>query len=224
MQAARRPPRGGVDARGHRPALDERAVASLGPAFDFMEGYENFWAYIPHFVHAPFYVYAYAFGDGLVNALYAVYEESPEGFEDKYFDMLARAGRNTTPSFWRPSGWTPPSGTRGCRDLALHRRAGGHGELTRPDPKARRAARRVSRRHAAASSRASGGRGKERPANPLRRPRRAPPAGIFRARRNTAPCLFWPEVSRGELARRAKRGSAPPHRPCGPVTARPPEP
>ncbi|NBC88805.1 MAG: oligoendopeptidase F, partial [Alphaproteobacteria bacterium] len=56
---------------------------SLGPAFAFMEGYETFWAYIPHFVHAPFYVYAYAFGDGLVNALYAVYEESPEGFRDK---------------------------------------------------------------------------------------------------------------------------------------------
>ena len=65
---------------------------SLGPAFDFMEGYESFWAYIPHFVHSPFYVYAYAFGDGLVNALYAVYEESPEGFQDKYFDMLRAGG------------------------------------------------------------------------------------------------------------------------------------
>ena len=43
---------------------------SLGPAFEFMDGYETFWAYIPHFVHSPFYVYAYAFGDGLVNALY----------------------------------------------------------------------------------------------------------------------------------------------------------
>ncbi|MEM7074241.1 MAG: M3 family oligoendopeptidase [Pseudomonadota bacterium] len=65
---------------------------SLGPAFDFMEGYETFWAYIPHFVHSPFYVYAYAFGDGLVNALYAVYEENPEGFQDKYFDMLRAGG------------------------------------------------------------------------------------------------------------------------------------
>ncbi len=65
---------------------------SLGPAFDFMEGYETFWAYIPHFVHSPFYVYAYAFGDGLVNALYAVYEEQPEGFQDKYFDMLKAGG------------------------------------------------------------------------------------------------------------------------------------
>ncbi|WP_320177450.1 M3 family oligoendopeptidase [Roseovarius pacificus] len=65
---------------------------SLGPAFEFMDGYETFWAYIPHFVHSPFYVYAYAFGDGLVNALYAVYEETPEGFQDKYFDMLKAGG------------------------------------------------------------------------------------------------------------------------------------
>lgn len=65
---------------------------SLGEAFDFMEGYETFWAYIPHFVHSPFYVYAYAFGDGLVNALYAVYAEGGEGFEDKYFDMLKAGG------------------------------------------------------------------------------------------------------------------------------------
>ncbi|MEP2533290.1 M3 family oligoendopeptidase [Shimia sp.] len=65
---------------------------SLGEAFDFMEGYETFWAYIPHFVHSPFYVYAYAFGDGLVNALYAVYAEGDAGFEDKYFDMLRAGG------------------------------------------------------------------------------------------------------------------------------------
>jgi oligoendopeptidase F len=65
---------------------------SLGPAFDFMDGYEHFWAYIPHFVHSPFYVYAYAFGDGLVNALYSVYEDGAEGFEDKYFDMLRAGG------------------------------------------------------------------------------------------------------------------------------------
>ncbi|MDF1802704.1 M3 family oligoendopeptidase [Thalassovita sp.] len=65
---------------------------SLGDAFDFMDGYETFWAYIPHFVHSPFYVYAYAFGDGLVNALYAAYEAAPEGFQDKYFDMLKAGG------------------------------------------------------------------------------------------------------------------------------------
>jgi oligoendopeptidase F len=65
---------------------------SLGDAFEFMDGYETFWAYIPHFVHSPFYVYAYAFGDGLVNALYAVYAEGEEGFEEKYFDMLKAGG------------------------------------------------------------------------------------------------------------------------------------
>jgi len=86
---------------------------SLGPAFEFMDGYEHFWAYVPHFVHAPFYVYAYTFGDGLVNALYAVYEESPEGFQDKYFEMLRAGGSKhhkellapfgldaTDPAFW----------------------------------------------------------------------------------------------------------------------------
>ena len=65
---------------------------SLGPAFEFMDGYETFWAYIPHFVHSPFYVYAYAFGDGLVNALYSVYAEGAEDFEEKYFDMLKAGG------------------------------------------------------------------------------------------------------------------------------------
>ena len=65
---------------------------SLGPVFDFADGYETFWAYIPHFVHSPFYVYAYAFGDGLVNALYAVYEEGDPDFREKYFDMLRAGG------------------------------------------------------------------------------------------------------------------------------------
>ena len=65
---------------------------SLGDVFEFMPGYETFWAYIPHFVHSPFYVYAYAFGDGLVNALYAAYEAAPEGFQDKYFEMLKAGG------------------------------------------------------------------------------------------------------------------------------------
>lgn len=65
---------------------------SLGPVFNFMDGYETFWAYIPHFIHSPFYVYAYAFGDGLVNALYAVYEEGDPDFQTKYFDMLKAGG------------------------------------------------------------------------------------------------------------------------------------
>ncbi len=65
---------------------------SLGDAFDFMDGYETFWAYIPHFIHSPFYVYAYAFGDGLVNALYAAYADGLPGFQDKYFDLLKAGG------------------------------------------------------------------------------------------------------------------------------------
>ena len=65
---------------------------SLGPAFRFDERYRTFWSYIPHFVHAPFYVYAYAFGDCLVNSLYAVYRERPKGFEPKYLEMLAAGG------------------------------------------------------------------------------------------------------------------------------------
>ncbi|SEN32754.1 oligoendopeptidase F [Paracoccus alcaliphilus] len=65
---------------------------SLGPVFEFMPGYETFWTYVPHFVHSPFYVYAYAFGDGLVNALYAAYEDGLPEFQSKYFDMLAAGG------------------------------------------------------------------------------------------------------------------------------------
>ena len=65
---------------------------SLGPAIDFRPGYEVFWGYIPHFIHSPFYVYAYAFGDCLVNSLYAVYEQANEGFAERYLDMLAAGG------------------------------------------------------------------------------------------------------------------------------------
>ncbi len=86
---------------------------SLGPVFEFMPGYETFWTYIPHFIHSPFYVYAYAFGDGLVNALYAVYREGEPGFQDRYFAMLEAGGSKhhkellapfgldaTDPGFW----------------------------------------------------------------------------------------------------------------------------
>ncbi len=65
---------------------------SLGPALHFDDEYRNFWAYIPHFIHSPFYVYAYAFGDCLVNALYAVYQEAEAGFEAKYLEMLGAGG------------------------------------------------------------------------------------------------------------------------------------
>ena len=65
---------------------------SLGPALRFHDEYRFYWAYIPHFIHAPFYVYAYAFGECLVNALYAVYRAEPAGFEEKYLDMLRAGG------------------------------------------------------------------------------------------------------------------------------------
>ena len=65
---------------------------SLGPAIELKPGYETFWAYIPHFVHSPFYVYAYAFGDCLVNSLYAVYEHASDGFAERYLAMLSAGG------------------------------------------------------------------------------------------------------------------------------------
>jgi oligoendopeptidase F len=65
---------------------------SLGPSIRLGEGYETFWAYIPHFIHSPFYVYAYAFGDCLVNSLFAVYQDAERGFQQKYFDLLRAGG------------------------------------------------------------------------------------------------------------------------------------
>ena len=65
---------------------------SLGPAIELKPGYETFWAYIPHFIHSPFYVYAYAFGDCLVNSLYAVYEKAEKGFAERYLAMLSAGG------------------------------------------------------------------------------------------------------------------------------------
>ena len=87
---------------------------SLGPVFNFSEDYKPYWAYIPHFIHSPFYVYAYAFGDCLVNSLYAVYENADSGFQEKYFDLLKAGGTKhhsellkpfgldaTDPNFWK---------------------------------------------------------------------------------------------------------------------------
>jgi oligoendopeptidase F len=65
---------------------------SLGPAIKLDQDYNSFWCYIPHFVHSPFYVYAYAFGDCLVNALYARYQDAEQGFQEKYFTMLRAGG------------------------------------------------------------------------------------------------------------------------------------
>ena len=87
---------------------------SLGPAFEFTPDYSVFWAYVPHFIHSPFYVYAYAFGDCLVNALYSVYQSGQPGFVEKYLDMLKAGGTlrhqellapfgldASDPGFWR---------------------------------------------------------------------------------------------------------------------------
>ena len=92
----------------------EVQAESLGPAIKLREGYEVFWSYIPHFIHSPFYVYAYAFGDCLVNSLYAVYQNAERGFQDKYFEMLRAGGTKhhsellkpfgldaTDPAFWQ---------------------------------------------------------------------------------------------------------------------------
>ncbi len=87
---------------------------SLGPAFRFDEEYKHYWAYIPHFIHSPFYVYAYAFGDCLVNSLYDVFQNGHEGFQQKYMEMLSAGGSKrhkellapfgldaSDPSFWK---------------------------------------------------------------------------------------------------------------------------
>ena len=77
---------------------------SLGPAIDIRPGYENFWMYIPHFIHSPFYVYAYAFGDCLVNSLYAVYEHAQAGFAERYLAMLAAGGTKHYSELLKPFG------------------------------------------------------------------------------------------------------------------------
>lgn len=87
---------------------------SLGDALEFGDGYQYFWAYIPHFIHSPFYVYAYAFGDCLVNSLYALYQQSEQGFAEKYLQMLSEGGAKhhkellapfgldaSNPDFWK---------------------------------------------------------------------------------------------------------------------------
>jgi oligoendopeptidase F len=92
---------------------------SLGDAFDFADGYETFWAYIPHFVHSPFYVYAYAFGDGLVNALYAVYEEGDPTFREKYFDMLRAGGSKHHKDLLAPFGLDASNPNFWAKGLAM---------------------------------------------------------------------------------------------------------
>ena len=77
---------------------------SLGPAFRFMDGYETFWTYIHHFIHVPFYVYAYAFGDCLVNSLFAVYLDKGDDFVSLYLDMLSAGGSKHHSDLLKPFG------------------------------------------------------------------------------------------------------------------------
>lgn len=82
----------------------EIQAESLGPSIALREGYETFWAYIPHFVHSPFYVYAYAFGDCLVNSLFSVYSQGEEGFQQRYFEMLKAGGTKHHSELLKPFG------------------------------------------------------------------------------------------------------------------------
>ena len=77
---------------------------SLGPAIRLGPGYETFWSYVPHFVHSPFYVYAYAFGDCLVNSLYGVFRASPDGFAERYLALLAAGGTKHHSELLKPFG------------------------------------------------------------------------------------------------------------------------
>jgi oligoendopeptidase F len=77
---------------------------SLGSAIDIRPGYENFWMYIPHFIHSPFYVYAYAFGDCLVNSLYGAYENAQAGFAERYLAMLSAGGTKHYSELLKPFG------------------------------------------------------------------------------------------------------------------------
>ena len=77
---------------------------SLGDVFSFDDSYRAYWSYIPHFIHSPFYVYAYAFGDCLVNSLYAVYQDADAGFQDRYFELLKAGGTKHHSELLKPFG------------------------------------------------------------------------------------------------------------------------
>jgi oligoendopeptidase F len=94
---------------------------SLGPVFEFSPEYSVFWSYIPHFIHSPFYVYAYAFGDCLVNALYSVFQDGHPGFQQKYLEMLAAGGTRRHQELLAPFGLNaadPAFWTRGLNVIS----------------------------------------------------------------------------------------------------------
>ena len=80
---------------------------SLGPSIDFDDEYKYYWTYIPHFIHSPFYVYAYAFGDCLVNSLYGVYEEGLKDFDKKYITLLESGGSQRYRELLKPFNLDP---------------------------------------------------------------------------------------------------------------------
>ena len=80
---------------------------SLGPSIEFEEEYKYYWTYIPHFIHSPFYVYAYAFGDCLVNSLYGVYEEGLINFDTKYINLLESGGSQRYRELLKPFNLNP---------------------------------------------------------------------------------------------------------------------
>jgi oligoendopeptidase F len=100
------------DERAHGELMPERLGEvwmdvqreSLGPALRFEDEYRYYWTYIPHFIHTPFYVYAYAFGDCLVNSLYAAYRKGPAGFAEKYLDLLRAGGTKRHKELLAPFG------------------------------------------------------------------------------------------------------------------------
>ena len=94
---------------------------SLGPAVTLNAGYEPYWAYVSHFVHAPFYVYAYAFGDLLVSALMEKRREDPAAFAPLYAQLLASGGTKTYVEALAPFGLDPREKSfwaAGCARLA----------------------------------------------------------------------------------------------------------
>ena len=108
--------------------LDRCADREPGPGAALDDVYRCYWAYIPHFIHTPFYVYAYAFGDCLVNSLYAVYRDGEQGFAQKYLDMLRGRRQQAAP---RAAGAVRARCSRSGlleqgprRDRRHHRRAG----------------------------------------------------------------------------------------------------
>ena len=92
---------------------------SLGPAIRLDGVYRHYWAYIPHFIHTPFYVYAYAFGDCLVNSLYAVYQDAHQGFAERYLDLLRAGGTSRHTELLAPFGLDASDSSFWARGLSV---------------------------------------------------------------------------------------------------------